>query len=48
MRNNVHSTPDNIKIINLMRMEWAEHGACTGNKRTACKILVRKLEKRDH
>jgi hypothetical protein len=40
------STPDKIKIINLMRIEWTEHGACTGEKRTACRILARKLERK--
>jgi hypothetical protein len=35
---------DIIRVIKSRRMRWAEHVVCVGEKRDACRILVRNPE----
>jgi hypothetical protein len=44
---NLYSSPSIIRMIKSRRMRWAGHVACMREKRNACRILVRKPEKRD-
>jgi hypothetical protein len=42
----LYSSPSIIRIIKSRRMRWAGHVAPMGEKRTACRLLVGKLEGR--
>jgi hypothetical protein len=41
---NLHCSPSIIRMIKSRRMRWAGHVARMGEKRSACRILVGKLE----
>jgi hypothetical protein len=43
-----YSPPSIIRIINSRRMRWEGHVARKGEKRNAYRLLVGKLEERDH
>jgi hypothetical protein len=42
----LYSSPSIIRMITSKRMRWAVHGARMGEKRNACRLLVRKPEGR--
>jgi hypothetical protein len=44
--NDLHSSPNIIRVIKPRRMRWADHVACTGEKRGAYRILVGRPEGR--
>jgi hypothetical protein len=41
---NLYSSPSIIRVVKSRRMRWARHVARMGEKRSACRILVRKAE----
>jgi hypothetical protein len=41
---NLYSSPNIIRMIKSRRMRWTVHVALMGEKRNACRILVRKPE----
>jgi hypothetical protein len=41
---NLYSSPNIIRMIKSRRLRWAGHVARMGEKRNACKILVREPE----
>jgi hypothetical protein len=41
---NLYCSPSIFKMIKSRRRRWAEHVACIGEKRNACKILMGKPE----
>ena len=46
--NDQYSSQNNIWVIKSRRMRWAGHVVLMGERRDACKVLVRKLKGRDH
>jgi hypothetical protein len=42
----LYSSPDIIRTIKSRRMSWAGHVARMGKKTNACRILVRKPERK--
>jgi hypothetical protein len=45
---NLYSSPNIIRMIKSRKMRWAGHTAHMEDKRNACRILVGKLEEKDH
>jgi hypothetical protein len=45
---NLYSSPSIIRIIKSRRMRWAGHVARMGEKSNVYRLLVGKLEERDH
>jgi hypothetical protein len=45
--NDLHSSPNIIRVIKSRRMRWAGHVARVGEKRGACRILVGGLREGD-
>jgi hypothetical protein len=41
---NLYSSPNIIRIIKSKRINWVQHVARMGDKRTACRFLVGKPE----
>jgi hypothetical protein len=46
--NDLHSSPNIVRVIKSRRMRWAGHVARMGEKRGACRILVGRPEGRHH
>jgi hypothetical protein len=44
----VYSSPNVIRVIRSIRMKWAGHVACVGERRGAFRVLVGNLRKRIH
>jgi hypothetical protein len=44
--NDLYSSPNSIRVIKSIRMRWAGHVACMGEKRGAYRILAGRLEGR--
>jgi len=42
--NDLYSSPNIIRVIKSRRRRWAEHVAHVGERRCACRVLVRKPE----
>jgi hypothetical protein len=40
----LYFSPNILRVIKSRRMRWAGHVACTGEIRSACRVLVRKPE----
>jgi hypothetical protein len=45
---NLYSSPSIIKVMKSRRMRWAGHVERLGENRNAYRILVGKLQERDH
>jgi hypothetical protein len=43
---NLYSSPNMIRMIKSNGVKWAGHVASMRTKRNACKILVRKIERK--
>ena len=41
-------SPYVIRVIKSRRLRWVVHAACMGDRTGACRVLVRKLEGKDH
>jgi len=46
--NDLYSSPSIVRVIKSRRMRWAEHVARMGEKRGLYRVLVGKLEGRNH
>ena len=44
--NDLHSSPDIIRVIKLGRMRWGGHVACMGERRGAYRVLLGRPEAR--
>jgi len=42
--NDLHSSPNIVRVIKSRRMRWEGHVACVGQRRDICSILVGKSE----
>jgi hypothetical protein len=42
----LYSLPNIIRVIKSKRLRWAEHVACMGEKRGACRVLVERPHER--
>jgi hypothetical protein len=42
--NDLHSSPNIVRVIKSRRMGWAGHVACLGERRGVCRVLVGKPE----
>jgi hypothetical protein len=45
---NLNYSQNNIRVIKWRRMRWTGNIACMGYRRSVCKVLVGKLERRDY
>jgi hypothetical protein len=45
---NLQSSSNIILVIKSQRMRWAQHVACMGERRSASRILVRKILKKEN
>jgi len=46
--NDLYSSPNIVRVIKSRRMTWAGHVACMGEERGVYRVLVGKLEGRNH
>jgi len=44
--NDLYSSPNNFRVINLKRMRCEGHGARIGERRGVCRVLVGKPERK--